>query len=83
MSWREFKLRQFGHLRKQKTEWIHSRFLAYHSLVATGAIESKKMSIEQFMSLDGKKVGKVSSAAIEMLKKEQQKYEEQINGSRT
>ena len=83
MSWREFQLRRLGYLRKEKSEWIHSRFLAYYSLAATGAIETKKMTIEQFMPLDGKKRGRVSSGAIEMLKKEQQKYEDQINGSRT
>ena len=83
MSWREFLLRRLGYLRKEKSEWIHSRFLAYYSLAATGAIETKKMTIEQFMPLDGKKTGRVSNEAMERLALEQKKYEEIVNGSRT
>lgn len=33
----------------------HTRMIAYYSLVATAAIDSKKMSIEKFMPLSGEK----------------------------
>lgn len=78
MTWREFMLAKHGYIRNQTEDWKKARLTAYYSLVATGAIDSKKTSIESFMSLEGKK--KVNRAGLEALKKAQQKYLEQKNG---
>lgn len=54
MTWREFQLKVYGYRREQKNKWHHSRLIAYYSLVATGAIDTKKMSMEKFMPLEEK-----------------------------
>ena len=53
ITWREFQLLRLGYLRTEKEEWKKFRMGAYFSLVATGAINTQKMSIEKFMPLDG------------------------------
>lgn len=56
MTWREFQLRRLGYAREDKAKWIHTREIAYYSLVASGAIDTRKVSKEKFMPLnDGKK----------------------------
>ena len=59
--------------------------VSYYALVATGAVDTRKMSIEKFMPLDEpQEKTKVSNAGLEALKIAQQKYLEQTeNGSRT
>ena len=69
MTWREYQLRRLGFARSQKREWEKTRTIAYYSLVATGAISTKKMSIEKFMPLEGKKANKVSDTAKKHLEK--------------
>ena len=74
-----------GYQRQQKEEWKRARMVSYYALVATGAVDTRKMSIEKFMPLDDtKEKAKVSNAGLEALKIAQQKYLEQTeNGSRT
>ena len=83
MTWREYQLRRLGFVRSQKREWEKTRTIAYYSLVATGAISTKKMSIEKFMPLEGKKANKVSDTAKEAFRKAQENYIKETNGSRT
>ncbi|WP_288446523.1 hypothetical protein [uncultured Chryseobacterium sp.] len=52
MTWREFQLRKLGYSREDKTRWLHTREVTYHVLVATGAIDTRKMSKEKFMPLE-------------------------------
>ncbi len=54
MTWREFVLRVNGYRRQQKEKWYHTRLVSYYSLVATGAIDTKKISIDKFMPLENK-----------------------------
>lgn len=78
MTWREFMLAKHGYIRQQTEDWKKARLTAYYSLVASGAIDSKKTSIESFMPLEGKK--KVNRAGLEALKKAQQEYLEKKHG---
>lgn len=52
MSWREFQLRLAGYIRQQKNKWIHTREIVYYTLVASGSIDTKKLSKEKFMPLE-------------------------------
>lgn len=56
MTWREFVLRREGYFREKKNEDIrhakHTRLIAYYTLVSTGSIDMRKMSIEKFMPID-------------------------------
>ena len=74
-----------GYQRQQKEEWKRARMVSYYALVATGAVDTRKVSIEKFMPLDEpQKKTKVSNTALEAFKLAQQKYLEQTeNGSRT
>ena len=78
ITWREFMLAKHGFIRQQTEEWKRARLTAYYSLVASGAIEPRKTSIESFMPLEGKK--KTNKKALEALKREQQKYIEKKHG---
>lgn len=81
MTWREFQLRRMGFLRSEKREWEKTRLTAYYSLVSTGAIDTKKTSIDKFMPLDGtkRKTG-VSQTAREAFLLANKKYLEEKNG---
>ena len=84
MTWREFQLRRAGYLREEKRRWEHSRSISYYSLVATGAIDTRKMSIEKFMPLDGTpQKGIMSDEQKEAMVKARERVKEQLNGSRT
>lgn len=69
MTWREFQLRRFGFIRSQIEDWKKTRMVSYYSLVATGAINTTKMSIEKFMPLDdnSKPKQRASSEAMNYL----------------
>lgn len=54
LTWREYLLKRDGYLREFKNRQYTTRTIAYYSLVATGAIDTKKMSMEKFMPLDDK-----------------------------
>lgn len=84
MTWREFQLRRAGYLREEKRRWEHSRSISYYSLVATGAIDTRKMSLEKFMPLDGtSQKGIMSDEQKEAMIKARERVKEQLNGSRT
>ena len=84
MSWREYQLRRIGYIRQEKEEWKRTRMVSYYSLVASGAIDTRKMSIEQFMPLDGKsKSSRMTDSGRNALKEARRIYLEQLNGSRT
>ncbi len=82
MTWLEFTLRTEGYYRKVKKEWYHTRFIGYHSLVSTGAIDTRKISINKFLPLDSDAKPKgVSDAAKEAFEKAQEQYLKEKNGS--
>lgn len=83
MTWREYQLRRMGYIRTQKEEWKRTRLISYHSLVATGAVDPKKMSIEQFMPLDDERKPKATSEGLKALALAREKYNQEVNGSRT
>lgn len=83
MSWREFQLRRSGYFRKEKEEWKKARIISYYSLVATGAIDTKKMSIEKFMPLDSNSKPRMSDAMKNAYQIAQDKYLKEVNGSGT
>lgn len=55
LTWREYLLKRDGYLREFKNRQYTTRTIAYYSLVATGAIDTKKMSMEKFMPLEESK----------------------------
>lgn len=55
MTWREFKLKRHGYLRQQKENWNHTRTIAYMTYLSIPEGKSKKKTIDQWWSLDGKK----------------------------
>ena len=59
--------------------------VSYYALVATGAVDTRNMSMDKFMPLEEpKEKSKISNTALEAFKLAQQKYLEQTeNGSRT
>lgn len=80
----EYQLRRDGYFRKQKEQMYHTRSISYYSLVATGAIDTRKMSIEKFMPLDGTpQKGIMSDEQKEAMIKARERVKEQLNGSRT
>lgn len=83
MSWREFQLRRSGYFRKEKEEWKKARMTSYYSLVATGAIDTRKMSIEKFMPLDSapQSKGRISDAMKNAFQIAQDNYLKEVNGS--
>lgn len=83
MTWREYQLRRMGYIRTQKEEWGRTRLISYHSLVATGAIDPKKMSIEKFMPLEDERKPKATSEGLEALAKAREIYNNKVNGSGT
>lgn len=89
MTWREFQLRRFGFIRSTIEEWKKTRLVSYYSLVATGAINTKKMSIEKFMPLDenSKPKERASAEAMNYLFESQkivlEKIKQKENGIRT
>jgi hypothetical protein len=54
LTWREYLLKRDGYIREIKNRQYTTRTIAYYSLVATGAIDTKKMSMEKFMPLEEK-----------------------------
>lgn len=58
MTWREYLLRRAGYFREKNNENLrqtkYARMISYWTLVSTGAINTNKMSIEQFLPLDDK-----------------------------
>jgi len=80
MTWREFQLRKYGYDREQRSKWEHTREISYCALAATGAIDTRKMSKEKFMSLDGggsKKVVGITDRGKELFMKA---LKESVNG---
>lgn len=80
MTWREFQLRRYGYEREDKSKWLHTREICYYVLAATGAIDTKKMSKEKFMPLDGsgsKKVVGITDRGKELFMKA---LKESVNG---
>ena len=71
MTWREYQLRRNGYIRAETEEWKRSRLVAYNALVATGAVDPRKMSIEKFMPLSGKSTPKMTDEQKAALKKRQ------------
>ncbi|WP_275140418.1 hypothetical protein [Elizabethkingia meningoseptica] len=63
MTWREYQLRKKGYEREKKLESYTTRDIVYHSLVATGAIDPRKISINSFRPIDGNVIEKVSDKA--------------------
>ncbi|AQX87160.1 hypothetical protein ATB97_10945 [Elizabethkingia bruuniana] len=63
MTWREYQLRKLGYERNRKITAYVTRDIVYHSLVATGAIDPRKTSINSFRPLEGSKVVKASDKA--------------------
>ncbi len=55
MTWREFILRREGFFRERKNEETrqmkHTRVISYFTLVATGAIDTKKLSLDKFLPI--------------------------------
>lgn len=70
MTWREYLLRREGYLREKNNENTrhtkYARMISYWTLVSTGVVDTRKMSIEKFMPLDEK----VERARIEDWQKE-------------
>lgn len=80
MTWREFQLRRYGYEREDKSKWLHTREICYYVLAATGAIDTKKMSKEKFMPLNGngsKKLGGITDRGKELFMKA---LKESVNG---
>lgn len=71
MTWREFQLRRYGYERENRAKWEHTREISYCALVATGAIDTKKMSKEKFMPLENgsNKTVAITSRAKEIFMK--------------
>lgn len=53
LTWKEYQLKRDGYLRETINRQYTTRTIAYYSLVATGAIDTKKMSMEKFMPIQG------------------------------
>lgn len=51
-------------------------------MVGSGGIDPKKMSIEKFLPLDGRKQSGASSEGIQAFKKAREEYLKQLDGSR-
>lgn len=85
MTWREFQLRRLGYIRGNIEEWKKARMTSYYSLVATGAIDTRKMSIEKFMPLDSaqQSKGRITDAMKNAFQIAQDNYLKEVNGSRT
>lgn len=79
MTWREFQLRKEGYSREDKRRWEHTREISYYVLVATGAIDTRKVSKEKFMPIDniGRKVVGITDRGKELLMKA---INEAVNG---
>lgn len=83
MTWREFQLRRFGFERENKAKWEHTRDISYYALVATGAIDTKKVSKEKFFPIHSgsiKKSGGITERGKELLMKA---IKEAVNGGST
>lgn len=72
-----------GYIRAEKEEWKRSRLMSYHSLVATGAIDPKKLSIEKFMPIDEERKPRATLEGLEALAKAREIYNNKVNGSGT
>jgi len=82
MTMLEYQLRRDGYFRKQKEKWYHTRFMAYHSIVATGA--AKNLTIEKFLPLDENKRKSIMTDSMkEALAKAREIAQKQIDGSGT
>lgn len=78
----EYQLRREGYFRKQKEQWYHTRFMAYHSIAATGA--AKNLTIEKFLPLDEpKRKGIMTDSMKEALARARETAQKQLNGSGT
>ena len=83
MTWREFHLRRIGFERSEKREWYKVREMGYAALIG-GGVDPKKLSKEKYMPLDEQQSKyQVTEEGFAALKREQQKYLEQTNGSGT
>ncbi len=83
MTWREFHLRRIGFERSEKREWYRTREVGYASLIG-GGVDPKKLSKEKYMPLDeNQNKYQVTEDGFAALKREQEKYLEQANGSGT
>lgn len=83
MTWREFHLRKIGFERSEKREWYRTREVGYASLIG-GGVDPKKLPKEKYMPLDeNQNKYQVTEDGFAALKREQEKYLEQANGSGT
>ena len=83
MTWREFHLRRIGFERSEKREWYRTREVGYASLIG-GGVDPKKLTKEKYMPLDeNQNKYQVTEDGFAALKREQEKYLEQANGSGT
>ncbi|MCT3788487.1 hypothetical protein HZQ67_14020 [Elizabethkingia anophelis] len=81
MTWREYQLRKKGYERERKLDAYKNRDIVYHSLVATGAIDSKKISIDKFRPLDGGPTERVSDGAKASYEAAMRKYLNEVEAS--
>lgn len=82
MTWREFQLRRFGYLKKQKEEWCKVREIAYWSGAGT-AFEANKVSIDKFMPLkDEASKEEPSKESRDIFKKLQKEYLKKVENGR-
>lgn len=82
MTWREFHLCRIGFERSEKREWYKVREMGYAALIG-GGVDPKKLTKEKYMPLDEQSKYQVTEDGFAALKREQQKYLEQTNGSGT
>ena len=83
MTWREFHLRRIGFERSEKREWYKVREMGYAALIG-GGVDPKKLTKEKYMPLDeNQNKYQVTEDGFAALKREQEKYLEQANGSGT
>jgi len=83
MTWREFHLRRIGFERSEKREWYRTREVGYASLIG-GGVNPKQFPKEKYMPLDeNQNKYQVTEDGFAALKREQEKYLEQANGSGT
>ena len=55
MSWREFQLKRYGFIRQQKEQMNHTRTIAYMIYLSIPEGKKKKLTIDQWWSLESKK----------------------------
>jgi hypothetical protein len=79
MSWAEFRIRLYGHNRKEKNEWFKVRELAWASLIGSH-VDPKKLpkSKEKFIPLEGK-IESITELMKDRIRDVRDKYLNQID----